>query len=159
MGLTNYSNVRSHTGSGHGHEDIVLQGRRPFLTEIIYYSADLISVVRKGRPRDRDVLANFDVFQSAWRVHSAARPFTFKLVTLPTEEPITGKAVAGAIRPTVQLERTNFDELVPLLKDLRAMILEGDGFGRGNLRQGGHAAEPVQPEKWHLIEAPDFDPR
>ncbi len=52
------------------------------------------------------------------------------------------RSLAGSI-PRVRIEATNFREVSPLLKEIRVLIIEGDGSGRGKLRLSGYEAEPA----------------
>ncbi len=41
------------------------------------------------------------------------------------------------------IEQANFADLLPILEELRRLILEGDGSGRGRLPRSGYHAEPA----------------
>jgi len=51
--------------------------------------------------------------------------------------------IAASIHLPEPIQKSNFEKLVPFLKEIRALIVEGDGTGRGRLAQSGFQAEPT----------------
>jgi len=127
--------------------------------DVLYYTSDLGVAVKLARRRGRDMLASFDVFQSALRVTSAGWPCAIKRVEIRLEERGTERRCLRTSQPTVVIDQTNFVVLRPLLKELQTVILEGDGTGRGKLPESPYYANPVERDKWHILEEPDFDAR
>jgi hypothetical protein len=50
-------------------------------------------------------------------------------------------------KATVVVDETNFQELRPILEDIRSLILEGDGSGCGRLNRSGYHAQPAHATK------------
>ncbi|MGO9463325.1 MAG: hypothetical protein ACLQIB_29450 [Isosphaeraceae bacterium] len=134
-----------HRGSGPtpDRDSVVIDGEKPFSIIDLYYSRDYIEVVKKAQEEHRDILANVQALESAWNAASPAMPLTIELISSVLPEPFTGKSPAPGLRAKAAVNETNFQELRPLLDDVRNLILEGDGSGCGLLRCSGYQAQPV----------------
>jgi hypothetical protein len=125
--------------------DVVSQGREPVSVGILYYSVEYIDVIKAAVKRDgRDVLASGDVFDSSWNSVSPRCPFVIALVHSPLSEtdPVTGLKIPRISGTTVLRDSSQFVQILPLLKEIRTLILAGDGSGRGVLPKSGFYAEP-----------------
>jgi hypothetical protein len=140
-----------------GRENGLVKAPKPFRRDVIYYRSDLIDVIKESRTRGRDPLASFDVFKSACQDASTAWPYPIKPVELRFEAWGKEMHYAHTSQPTVHIDQENFAALLPLLRELQTLILEGGGAGRGELPTSHHLAEPVDREKWQNLERPEFD--
>jgi hypothetical protein len=62
-----------------------------------------------------------------------------------------------ASQSTIVIDQTKFVVLLPLLRELQTLILDGGGTGYGKLPKSQQFAEPVNREKWQSLEQPEFD--
>ncbi len=134
-----------HSGSGPNTDPdkVAMDGEKPFSVIELYYSGEYIEVVKKAHRERLDILASVQTLESAWNAASPAMPLTIELVSSVLPEPVTGKLPAPGLRATAAIDETNFQELRPLLEDVRNLILEGDGSGYGRLRCSGYQAQPA----------------
>jgi hypothetical protein len=144
LGVTGHFHLRWGAGSKADPGNVVLEAEQPFRAEYLFYSRDLMKVVKQAERDGRDILTAFDRMESAWKEVSPTKALAVKFVTAPLTEPITGKSVLQIFRPTVVVYKDNFDELRPILQELRMLILEGDGSGKGRLPRCGYHAEPAE---------------
>jgi hypothetical protein len=117
--------------------------RKGFKVTIIRYHPGLLRLI-KAKGRDRGYLANFAAFRKEWVVINGDAPFAFKTVCPPGIEPLTGLQVVAIDNPAAVVDASNFDEMRPWLEDIRDMVLEGDGTGRGTLPRSKDRAEPME---------------
>lgn len=135
-----------HRGAGTpSDQDKVVLAERPFMAVNLYYPQCYIEIVQRARRDGRDILASFGTLQSAWNAASPDAPLAIKLVTSSLPEPITGKVVSPVLAASAVIDEASFQEMLPLLEDIRQLILQGDGSGRGQLSHSGYAAEPAGP--------------
>jgi hypothetical protein len=118
-------------------------GEMPFSEVDLYYSDDYIRVVKTAQERGNDLLASFHALESAWNATSPATPLTIKLVSAPRTEPVTGRSAFPILTDNEVVDESSFSELRGLLDDLRTLILDGDGSGRGRLNRSGYNAHPA----------------
>ena len=156
-GVTGHVNCTGDGRPAPGGQNDTVKAPRPFQLNVIYYSRDFVDVMKVSRKRGRDPLASFDVFKSACQDASAGWPFVIKRVKLRYEDWIREMHFTRASESTIVIDQTNFDAQLPLLKELQTLILEGGGAGRGKLPKSQRCAEPVNREKWHILEQPEFD--
>jgi len=149
-----------HRGSGPqpDHDKTVIDGEKPLSVIDLYYTADYVEVVKKAHEQGGDILASVQTLESAWIAASPAMPLTIRLVSSAPLEPAPGNVVSPVLRATAVIDQTNFDELRPLLDDLRNLILEGDGSGYGRLRRSGYQAQPAEAGQNVWAGSPDTKP-
>jgi hypothetical protein len=135
-----------HRGSGPSLDPtgVAIEGEKPFSAVSLYYSQDFVTVVKKARRERRDILANIQALESAWNDACPSMPLTLELISLPGPEPAAGKSFAPKLKSTTVVDAKSFDEVRPMLDDLRNLIVEGDGTGFGRLRCAGYDAQPVE---------------
>ncbi len=155
-GVSGHSNFTSGARPEADGENGLVKKPKPFRLGVAYYTREFVDVVEKSRERGRDPLASFDALESAWR-DASHWPFAIKCVEVSYDDPTTERLIARTSQPTVVIDQTNFAALLPLLRELQTLILEGGGVGRGKLPQSQRFAEPVNREKWHILEQPEFD--
>ncbi len=138
-----------HKGSGPDpdRDQVVVDGEKPFSVIDLYYSDDFITVVKDAHRDRHDILANVQALDSAWTATSPAMPLTIELFSSVSSDPITGRLPAPELRAKAVIDETNFQELRPILEDLRELILDGDGTGSGQLRRSGYQAQPANAGK------------
>jgi hypothetical protein len=119
--------------------------RQAYSHPTILYSEPLIAVVKKAGT-GRDVFADFPTFETAWKGAAGNKPLTLTFSHRPITEPLTGKSLPEKTRWPRRVTESTFQEVLPLLREIAALILTGDGIGRGSLARSGYTVEPeAQP--------------
>jgi hypothetical protein len=138
-----------HRGSGLNpdHDQAVIQGEQPLSVIDLYYSAGYVEVVKRAHQQGSDILASIRTLEAAWNAASPAMPLTIRLVSSAPLEPGAENRASPILRATAAIDETSFDELRPILEDIRNLILEGDGSGYGRLRRSGYQAQPAEAGK------------
>jgi hypothetical protein len=134
-----------HRGAGTTPDQTTALGERPFMNISLYYTPDYINVVTAAHERGDDILSSFQSLDSAWKAVCPTEPLTIKVISSPLPEPITKRAVAPILAVTEVVNEATFKELRGLLEDLRSLIVDGDGSGRGQLDRCGYQAQPTGP--------------
>jgi hypothetical protein len=139
--------LRSHRGAGCGpdQEAILYAGQLPLRVDVLHYSSRFVHVIDAAHRLRRNILSDHAALEAAWRVASPHEPLAIKFVGSPLfeYERLTGRRVGPIVRPTIRIGEDNFADWRPLLADVRELILEGDGSGRGRLGRTGFQAEPA----------------
>ena len=104
-------------------------GDQPLMVVNLYYPREYIRVVRQADERGHDVLAGFEALEAAWKAAVPSGPLVLELVNAGQSRRLTGRDSAPSLRIKVAIDQANFAELCPFLKDIRTVILEGDGSG------------------------------
>jgi hypothetical protein len=138
-----------HRGSGPNADSdkFVVDAEKPFSVIDLYYPGDYIKIVKRAHQERHDILADVRTLESAWNAASPAAPLTIDMIGTVCAEPITGKTPERGLRATAVICEANFQELRPILEDLRNLILEGDGTGCGRLSRSGYQAQPTSAAK------------
>ena len=110
----------------------------------IRYPAALIDLFRQAKRDGRDILADFEALERAWKAANGDAPLTIHFVHPAIKEPSTGRAVSAIDSPPQLILAENFDELKPLLQDIYLLATNGDGKGAAP-RSGILYAPDVQP--------------
>jgi hypothetical protein len=156
-GVTGQLNFTGDGDLASGRKNGLVKAPKPFRLDVIYYMRDFVDVIQDSRKRGRDPLVSFDVFKSACQDSSTGWPFAIKRVEVRREVWSTEMHVTRTSQPTVVIDQMNFAAQMPLLRELQTLILEGGAAGSGELPKSHHFAEPVNREKWHHLERPEFD--
>jgi hypothetical protein len=143
--------LRFHRGSGPSfspdRDKAATDAAKPLAVIDLYYSGDYIKVVKKAHQERHDVLASVRTLESAWNAASPGTPLTIEMVSSVLPEPIAGKSPPPRLRASSVMDESTFQDLRPILEDLRNLILEGDGTGYGRLRCSGYQAQPTDAGK------------
>jgi hypothetical protein len=108
------------------------------------YSAQYINAVHYADREHRDLLANYAAFREVWEAVSPREPMLIQTIS-PVSVDVRGNPVLPeVIRPPGVVSAENFQEFLPLLRDLQRLTIEGDGTGRGLLPATHFAAEPAR---------------
>jgi hypothetical protein len=136
----------AHTGSGPmpDGDGAAFGWTQPLVVARLYYSSEYITIVKQANARGRDVLLDYNAFDSAWRAASPTAPLAIEQVHSPSPRPNTGQANSPVLRSRVVVSESSFEELRPYLEDLRSIIVEGDGSGCGRLLRSGYQAQPAE---------------
>ena len=108
----------------------------------LLYPPALSTAIKRAAREGRDVLADFEVLQAAWRLECGDKPLTFSFVHPARTEPLTGQPLRVALNEPHRVTQASFPEVVPLLREIRDLILSGDGSGSGVLSRSGYMAGP-----------------
>lgn len=148
VALNGTLNFRMGSGPDPDHDRIAIDGEQPIFFVDLYYSGEYVKVVRSAHQQGDDILASALTFESAWNAASPAMPLTIKFVSSPHSEPVAeNSARHRTFTTTAVVDETNFQELRPILDDIRNLILEGDGSGCGRLNRSGYQAQPANAAK------------
>jgi hypothetical protein len=128
-------------------DKVTVDAEKPLSVVELYYSGDYVKVVKRAHREQFDILADIKSLESAWNTALPATPLTIELVSSAVPESTVGKSPAPGLTVTAVVDETNFDELRPILEDVRNLILDGDGSGYGRLRCSGYQAQPTEPGK------------
>jgi hypothetical protein len=90
-----------------------------------------------------EFLADYATFCSIWNEISPDEPMFLQSVRSPGVGYNSKTVVPAFNRPTLAVGAKNFDEQRPLLIEIRAHILKGDGTGRGTLPFSGYHVQPA----------------
>jgi hypothetical protein len=116
--------------------------RQGYFQPTLLYPVALSIVIKRADREGRDILGDFEALQAAWRLECGDKPLTFSFVHLLRTEPFTGQQLRIAMNSPHCVTRAIFLEVVPLLREIRTLILAGDGMGRGVLPRSGYMAGP-----------------
>jgi len=126
--------------------DRVHLGREGNVDLIFRYPDRFREVVKRAQRDRKDILTSYVTLEEAWKAGGVDQVLTIQLIKLPSTDPYTGGRVAGSIHPPEPIQEANFEELGQLLKEIRTLILEGDGTGRGRLAVSGYQVEPMETQ-------------
>jgi hypothetical protein len=129
------------------YDDVIVRGERPFAVVTVYYPAKYIEVIKTAQREGHNVLRSFRALDSAWSAAAPATPLAIKTVYVPLPEPFTGRQVFPVLEASLVTDTSTFQSLLPILEDLRELILDGDGSGRGRLTRSRCAARPAAPNE------------
>jgi len=124
--------------------DRIHLARDGYFQTVVRYPAKFIKVVNDAHRKDEDILTSFETLDRAWKAGAGDEPLSIRLITPPSVDGYTGGSAAEVIDPASPIQSANFQVLLPFLKDIRTLILEGDGDGRGRLAVSGYQAEPAE---------------
>lgn len=119
------------------------RGRAPFHEPVLRHAARFIVLANRARRDREDFLASFEALERAWKTVGGNQKLTIQLIVAPSVEPYTGKRVARSWHAPVAVDQSTFEEMLPVLKEIATLIVEGDGSGRGRLFISGFDVEPV----------------
>ncbi len=125
--------------------DRIHLARDGYFQPVVYYPARFIDVVNLAHRKREDILTSFEVLDRAWRA-GGDEPLSIRFTCPPSADPYTGGRSAAVIYPSDSIQKANFMMLLPLLQEIRTLIIEGEGDGRGLLNQSGYQVEPVQTQ-------------
>jgi hypothetical protein len=120
------------------------ENRRPARRDIQRYSARYIDAVEHALRERRDLLGNYATFREIWGEVSPDQPLLVQMISPAALDFKSREIVPAVVRLPVAIDANNFGEYRPLLSDLRTLILEGDGTGRGRLPATHFDTEPAQ---------------
>jgi hypothetical protein len=130
-------------------QGLIESGRAPVSEPVLRYSARFINLARRDHRQREDSLASFEALESAWQSVAGNRKLTVQVIVPSTLEPTTGRWAKQSWHAPQALDRSNFEEMLPVLKEIHTLIVEVDGSGRGRLGVSGYQAEPVDdPGDW-----------
>jgi hypothetical protein len=120
-------------------------GRHCLRKTTILYPDSLIEIIIQSDRDQRDILASFEALERAWREVRPRHPLTISFLHSPSFDPSLRGRFASWSGSSVQIDEGSFEEMLPILRDIRDLILEfvGDECGRGKLLLSGYAAEPA----------------
>ena len=123
--------------------ETIERGRQGYWKPTIRYPGKLIGIIIEGRREGPDILANDGPLERAWRKVCPDQPLTIQFLGPSAIDPTTGGRITASNHPPEPIDKFNFQEQLPLLKDIRDLILEsGDGYGELPIR--GYPAEPTE---------------
>jgi hypothetical protein len=120
-------------------------GRQCLRKTTILYPDSLIEIIIQSDRDNRDILASFEALERAWREMRPTYPLTIRFLHSPSFDPSLQGRSASWSGSSAQIDEGSFAEMLPILRDIRDLILEsvGDECGWGNLLLSGYAAEPA----------------
>jgi len=121
-------------------------GRHPMWSDIVQYSSRFRIAVQVAHRDRRDILASHAAFCAIWSEVSPNEPMIVKFVSPATIDRRSGKPVWAGYGEPNPVDPKTFRMLHPVLVEIRTLILEGDGSGRGKLAISGYLAEPAERE-------------
>jgi hypothetical protein len=130
----------------HHSQEIIEAGRQGYRNPTIVYPDILIQVIKKAHRDDRDVLANFAALDRDWREACPCHPLTIRFAHPASSNPSIEEGQSASWTDcSERVEKGNFEQMLPILMDIRDLIVgtDGDGSGRGRLLHSGYPAEPV----------------
>jgi hypothetical protein len=116
---------------------------RALRRDVQRYSARYIDAVRRAAHTDRDFLKSYEAFLEVWNEVSPTEPMMIQMISPGSRDAASMELVPAVNRPPVALTASNFGENQLILRDIRRLILEGDGTGIGLLGATHFAAEPA----------------
>jgi hypothetical protein len=119
------------------------ENRQGNVLPVVRYPKKLIGLFEQAEREKKDVLASFEVLVDAWEAIAGEELLAIQVVSFDTFVPSVGVRVAGKVRAPVRIVESNFEEYLTHLQQIRLLILEGDGSGRGKLPFSGFKAEPA----------------
>jgi len=119
-------------------------GERPIWRDVHLYSSTFIIAVKKAQHERRDLLADHAAFCSIWNEISSNKPMMLKVFRPAPSNQYSNRYISAISRETLPVDAMTFWELRPLLIEIRTLIVEGDGTGRGKLEHSGYEAEPAE---------------
>jgi hypothetical protein len=129
-------------GQGKPTAQIERENLQPARRDVQRYSARYIDAARYADREHLDLLASYAAFRDIWEAISPREPMLIQTIS-PVGVDVEGNPVVPeVIRLPAVVSLQNFQEYLPLLTDLRRLIIEGDGTGRGLLPATHFAAEP-----------------
>jgi hypothetical protein len=117
---------------------------RPIWRDGHLYSSEFITAVRRAHEEGRDLLADYAAFRSIWDEISPGAPMILKVVRPTPPGPYAKAYLRLSRRGAVPVDASSFPEMRPVLVEIRTLIVEGDGSGRGKLDSSGYEAEPAE---------------
>jgi hypothetical protein len=124
-------------------QDRIHQGRDGFFVPIVRYPARFIDVIKRAHLEHDEILTDFETLERAWKAGGGGQELTIEFVAAQTFDPYTGKVVPATRDAPGPIDRKKFKERLPLLRQIYALIVEGDGSGKGKLAPSGFDAEPI----------------
>ncbi len=121
-------------------------GRHPMWSDIIQYSSGFRAAVQAAQRDRRDILASHAAFCSIWSEISPNEPMILKFASPATIDRRSGRPVWPGYGELNPVDSKTFRIFHPVLVEIRTLILEGDGSGRGTLAVSGYLAEPAELE-------------
>jgi hypothetical protein len=118
------------------------KAREGYYRPIIRYPGKMILLIKQAARERKDVLATYEALIEAWEAVAPDEPLAIQFVSPPASDRSFGLEFDGNFHLPVTIRKSNFEEMLPHLQQIRILILEGDGSGRGNLRFSGYEAEP-----------------
>jgi hypothetical protein len=112
--------------------------------DIQRYSARYIDAVRRSLEVDRDFLANYQSFSTVWNAVSPNEPMKMQSVSPAAFDSAARQVTPAVNRAPVAVSAENFGDYRLLLKDIRRLIVEADGTGRGYLQDTHFDAAPAE---------------
>jgi hypothetical protein len=119
-------------------------GRHGYRNPTIRYPAKLVEIVIRGHRDNRDILASFDALDRAWREECPDHRLAIRFVYPPSLDPFMQGRAGSWPDSSEPVDRENFERMLPVLEDLRDLILasQDNQTGRGRLLVSGYPAEP-----------------
>jgi hypothetical protein len=111
--------------------------------ELQRYSARYVDAVRLADRDGRDLLASYAAFADVWKDVSPNEPMRIQTVSPASVDSDGRELVPVVIRAPRIIDAESFREFRIVLDDLRELIVEGNGTGRGLLRDTHFDAEPA----------------
>jgi hypothetical protein len=130
----------------HHSQQIIAAGSQGYRNPTIVYPDILIPIFKKAHRDKRDILGSFEALDRDWRAGSPRHLLTIRFAHPASTSPsIEEGQFASWTDCSEQVEKGNFEQMLPILMDIRDLIVgtDGDGSGRGRLLHSGYPAEPV----------------
>jgi hypothetical protein len=137
----------------------IAAGRRGYFAPVLRYTPALATVIRRADHAGQDLLTDFESFQVAWREECGGTPLILTFVHPTLTEPYSKQQLRRAVNSPEAVTQANFDVVVPLLRDIRSLILDTNARGRGVLATSGYAAEPDESRPADPVHPPRPDGR
>ncbi len=112
-------------------------GRQGYFQPTLCYPPEFISAVKRAQRDGLDILADFLTLEKAWKAEAGAKPLTLTFIHDPVTDTYTNQRFHSALRSSEPVNEANFRDAVVWLRDIRSLILDGDGTGAGILPRIG----------------------
>lgn len=116
--------------------------RQGYFQPTLRYPQALITAVKQARLDGRDILADFAALETAWTEQAGKNPLVLTFVHPPLTEPYTGERLINPVHSPERVTDANFKEMLPLLREIRTLILDKNDSGCGLLPRSGFSAKP-----------------
>ena len=120
----------------------IAAGRQGYYRPTLRYPPPFATVIKRADREGVDVLADFRALQVAWRKECDDKPLILTTVHPALTEPLTSQRLKNAINSPEPVTQANFHAVIPLLREIRTLILDKNACGRGVLPKSGYSAEP-----------------
>jgi hypothetical protein len=127
-------------------------GRQGYFQPTLLYPRALIEVitnarhVKNGDRDDLDIFTDFAALMTSWQARAGDQPLVLTFVQPSSTEPTTGRHL-NAVNSREPVTEYDFNAKLPLIRQIAALILQGNETGRGILEPSGYYAKP-EPESF-----------